>query len=526
MKRMKKMLSLLLALVMVFALTACGSGNGSSAGKPAGSSGKATSAPSSGGEPRILRVGMDGEPMSLDPDNLAGGNGVQFVGWASYGTLWKLTTEGELVYLLAESYEESEDGLTITIHLRDTGFNNGDPFTAQDVLFSFRHSDETMGDRTPAMDLDNSYAEDDKTLVLKLKYRTPTLIDDIGVISQISESWTENYTNEDHIYTEPLFCGPYYIQSGWTSGQEMVLLKNPYYFNANSLAYDEVHVSFMPDETTRYLSFESGEYDICYLQESSNIDKAGSSYAMFTAPVQQILGLSIDTENENSIYKNQNLRMAMMYAIDVPSVVESICGDAYKPATSILPSTSWAYKDETYGYNPELAKEYVEKYIQETGDTEPHIVITVHEGNIDEGIAEAMQYSYSQVGIKCDIQVMDFPSFFGGMLTNTIYCYVTQYSGSKDPGSVLNSWNPDNEYTMFDYPDDLAQLFRDACFTVMPEDERTAKLYELQDAVKDFGKFLPIYESTVTYAVADSSIDISHSVQADGYLILDLITVS
>lgn len=529
MKRWKQILSLLLALSTLFAFAACGSNNSESVkvdSEPIADEGETAAAPAENDEPRILRLGMDGEPMSLDPENLAGGNSLQFVGWASYGTLWKITTEGEMLYLLAESYEERDDGLTIVIHLRDTGFNNGDPFTAADALFSLRHSDEAMGDRTTAMDLENSYAEDDKTLILKLKYTTPTLIDDIGVVCMISESWTEGYTNEEHIYVEPLFCGPYYIQSGWSSGEEMTLLKNEYYYNADNLAYDELVVSFMPDETTRYLSFDAGEYDICYLSESENIDKAAAAYDMFTAPVQSITGIVIDTENENSPYTNQNLRLAMMYAVDVPAVVDSICGDAYISATSVLPSSSWAYKDESYGYDPELAKEYVNKYIEETGDAAPSVVLSVHEGNIDEGIAEAVQYYYSQVGITCEVQVLDFPSFFGAMLTNSMYCYLTMYSGSKDPGGVLNSWNPDSAYTMFDYPEDLSQLIREACFTVLPDDERLEKLYEMQDSIKDFGKILPIYESTINYAVADSSIDISHSVQADGYLIPDLITVS
>lgn len=525
MKHLKKLLSLLLALAMVLALTACG-GTEPPSGGNANDTPPAEGTPADNGEAKVLRIGVDGEPMSLDTENLAGGNGIQFVGWSVYGTLWKITTEGEMVYLLAESYDESDDGLTITIHLRDTGFNNGDPFTAEDALFSLRHSDEAMGDRTPAMDLDNSYAEDDKTLVLKLKHTTPTLIDDIGVISMISKSWTEDYTNDEHIYVDPLFCGPYAIVPGWSAGEEMHLVKNENYYNTANLAFDEIVVSFMPDETTRYLSFDNGEYDICYLNESKNIDAAAASYDLYKAPIQSITGILIDTENVNSPYTNQNLRLAMMYAVDVPAIVDAICGDAYTPATSLLPSTNWGYKDVSYGYDPDLAKEYVAKYTQETGDAAPHVVLSVHEGNIDEGIAESVQYYWSQAGIDCEVQIMDFPAFFGAMMSNSMYCYLAMYSGSQDPGGVLNSWNPDNTYTIFDYPDDIAQMFQDACFTADTQENRTAKLFELQDTLKEFGKTLPIYEGSIVYAIADSSIDISHSVQADGYLIPDFITFS
>ena len=526
MKRMKKILCILLAAAMLFALCACGSqaSTGGEGGPSAGAEGGPSAGSAGGG---TLRVGTDGEPSALDSISLAGGNGVQFVGWSVYGTLWKINTEGEMQYLLAESYEVSEDGMTYTIHLRDTGFNNGDPLTAEDVLFSFRISDETMGDRTAAMDLENSYAEDDKTVVLKLKQEMPTLVDDIGVISILSQSWTEDFTNEDHIYSEPLCCGPYYIQEGWSAGNEMVLLKNENYYNAANLAYDEIDVSFVAEETTRYLSFDQGEYDICYLSESENIDKVTQNgYTLFEAPIQLVVGLVIDTENPNSIYTSQNLRLAMMYAVDVESIVSTICGSAYTMATSVLPSTNWGYKDETYGYDPELAKEYVAAYTEETGNAAPEITISIHEGNIDEAIAEALQFYYSEVGIKANIQVMDFGSFFNAMSQNSIHCYVTQYSGSQDPGGVLNSWNPDNIYTMFSYPEDITQLFREACYTVDTQENRTAKLAELQDALKEFGKMLPIYEGSINYAIYDDSIDISHSVQADGYLIPDFITVS
>ncbi len=511
MKKTKKALAILLTLALVVGLCAgCGQ----------------TSAGSNDDETNVLRIAFGDEPLALDIDSLSGGNGSQFVGWACYSTLWAITTEGETEYILAESYETSEDGLTITIHLRDTGFSNGDDFTAEDALFSLRLSDETRGDRTTAIDLDNSYAEDDKTLVLKMKQETPTFIDDLGAVCMISQSWTEDYTNEDHIYNEPTYSGAYYIESGWSSGQEMVLLKNEYYYAADELAYDEVIVYFVSEETTRYLSFENGEYDICYLSDSGNIDDASEDYNLYTAAIQSVCGIVFDTENENSPYTNENLRLAMMYAVDVEAVVEAICGDAYIAATSMLPSTSWAYKDETYGYDPDLAREYVEKYIEETGDENPTITLSVQEGSIDEGIAESVQWYMSEVGVDLVVDVSDFATFFSGMLNNTLYCYLTNYSGSSDPGSVLNSWNPDSAYTMFDYPDELADLIREACFTSLPDDERLEKLYEMQDAIKEFGKILPIYESTVNYVIADESIDITHSVQADGYLLMNFITVS
>lgn len=508
MKTWKKLFALLMAMTMLLSLCACG-GNSNS-----------------GDEGSVLRIGMDGEPLTLSEVDLAGGVGVQFVGWAIYGSLWKITTDGTVQMLLAESYDLDEENLTCTIHLRDTGFNNGDALTADDVLFSLKRSDEAMGDRTATMDLENSYVEDDQTLVIKLTSVPPTLVDDIGVISIISQSWTEDYTNEDHIYNDPLCCGPYYVESGWTSGNDMVLLKNENYYNADNIAYDKIVVSFVAEETTRYLSFKNGEYDICYLSVSENIEdvNASDSYNLFSAEVQSVEALTFDTENPNSPYSNQNLRLAMMYAVDVESVVTNICGSAYPVATSILPTLSWAYKDMSYGQDLNLAKQYIDAYYAETGTDSATITITYGQGDVDAAIAEALQYAFESVddGITVVIDEEDFGTFFENMMNNSIYCYLTKYSGSSDPGSVLNCWNPENIYTMFSYPDDISQLFTTGVFTAGEQEDRTELIYELQDALHDFGKLLPLFENTVNFAIA-GDIDISRSVQADGYLIPDFI---
>jgi peptide/nickel transport system substrate-binding protein len=54
-----------------------------------------------------------------------------------YSRLTRMSSEGELEPGLAESWEESEDGLTYTFHLREAQFSDGSPITAEDVVFSY-----------------------------------------------------------------------------------------------------------------------------------------------------------------------------------------------------------------------------------------------------------------------------------------------------------------------------------------------------------------------------------------------------
>lgn len=522
MKRAKRMLSLLLTGLMLVSMTACGEAASSAAVSSAATeSTAAEAAPAANSGSNTLRVGLDGEPQSLAATEAIGTNGAMFVGYCLYDSCWRVNTNGERTMLLADSYTVADDNSTITIHIRDNAnFSNGDPVTAEDVLFSMKVSDEQMGDQTAAFDLDASHAEDDKTLVIAVKSPSPAMIDQIGSIFIMSKSWTEDFTNEAHIYTEILGCGPYMLEQDWSTGNTMYLTKNPNYHSADTLKYEKVECHFVGEETTRYLSFQNNEYDICYLTDSSNIEavKADTTRALYSAPVQFVAGLIWNTYSEDSPYKNNNLRLAMCHAVDVPALVESICGSAYVPATSFLPSASWAYKNTAYEYDVDLAKEYFKKYQEETGEDTFEFTITVSDSDINNGLAEAIQYAYSEIGIKMNIESVDMATYFGRLMDDSCYCTITQYSGSGDPGSILNSWLSTSIYDLQKTDDTIMTKLDHAANSMGSQEERTTELYEVQDLMKDYGKILPLYETTINYALISSDVDISDSVMADGYL--------
>ena len=529
MKMSKKLVSLLLAAAMLLGLAACGDGSGSTAAAT-GSAGtpEVSAAPEGGGAPDAqeassgtLRVGLDGEPQSLAATETMGTNGAMFVGYCLYDTCWRVNTNGERTMLLADEYTLADDNSTITIHIRDNAnFSNGDPVTAEDVLFSMGVSDSTMGDQTAAFDLDASHADGDKTLVVAVKTPTPAMIDQIGSIPVMSKSWTEDFTNEAHIYTDILGCGPYMLAQDWSTGSPMYLKKNPNYHSADTLKYENIECYFVGEETTRYLSFQNNEYDICYLTDSANIEavKADTARGLYSAPVEFVAGLIWNTYSEDSPYKNNDLRLAMCHAVDVPTLVESICGSAYIPATSFMPSASWAYKNTAYEYDPELAKEYFEKYKKETGEDGFEFTVTINDSDINNGLAEAIQYAYSEIGIKMNIESVDMATYFGFLMDDSCYCTITQYSGSGDPGSVLNSWLSTSMYELQKTNDEIMPKLDAAANSMGSQEERTKQLHEVQDLMKEYAPILPLYETTINYALVSPDVDISASVMADGYL--------
>ena len=515
---------------MLLGMVACGDAATSGAeGVASAEAGSATTETGAAAEPgaataaksNTLRIGLDGEPPSLSSTETMGTNGAQFVGYCLYDTCWRTNTNGNTTMLLADDYTVADDYSTITVHLRDNAcFSNGDPVTAEDVLFSMKVNDSMMGDQTASFDLDASYAQDEKTLVVAVKAPTPAMTKQLGSVLVMSKSWTEDFTNEDHIYTNILSSGPYMLAQDWSTGNTMYLTKNPYYHSADTLAYENLECYFVGEENTRYLSFQNNEYDICYLTDSANIEsvKADTSRGLFSAPVEFVAGLIWNTYSEDSPFKNNNLRLAMCYAVDVPTIVESICGSAYIPATSFMPSSSWAYKDTAYGYDPELAQEYFDKYKAETGADGFEFTVTVNDSDINNGLVEAIQYYYNTIGITMNIESVDMATYFGFLMDDSLYCTITQYSGSGDPGSILNSWLSTSIYELQKTNDTIMPLLDEGANSMGSQEERTEILHQVQDLMKDYAPILPLYETTINYALVSPEVDISESVMGDGYL--------
>ena len=489
-------------LAIMLPLVACGGGK-----KDSGGSGDA--------EKKVLRVGLEGEPAAKFFGDAGGGVGSMFYDWGCYTTLWMFTTDGEFHYLLGQSYEYSADNTELTIHIRsDAKFANGDPITADDVLFTLETESKGRGDRTSSIDFSKSRTLDDTTLVLALHARIPTQIEDFALLAIGSRAWTEDGTNEDHMFVNVLESGPYYMPDGWTTGTRMILEKNPHYWDRDRLVYDRIEVSFIPEENTRYLEFTTGGLDLCYLADSNNIDavKSNSSYTLYHAPFQCNVGLMLDTNNFDT-FANQDLRLAIMYAIDVRTIVDTICGSAYLLATSMLPSTSWAYKNTEYGYNPDLARQYYAA----SGISDFEWTLTVNNQEPNKAVAEAIQAYLAEIGITMHIDVVDMPTFFARMGSGACDSTITQYSGSFDPGGVLNSWQSSARSSMNRTPAGVQEVLDLASTSLDDQATRTQLFHQLQDLVKDCGKCLPLFEKTANFAQANG-VDCSRSVQADGYL--------
>jgi ABC-type transport system substrate-binding protein len=174
-------LALLALLLVAFAVAAggCGGDDAADAGE---TTAEGDGTPTSGG---ILRFARNFETQSLDPMGPAE-NGSIFVRVQIFNTLVEADpdTLPDVGPGLAESWEQSDDGLRWTFTLRDAMFSNGDPVTAEDVKFSLdRFIDPTINVNIPtlAYGIEDIEIVDDKTVAVNLKHPVGALLENLSV---------------------------------------------------------------------------------------------------------------------------------------------------------------------------------------------------------------------------------------------------------------------------------------------------------------------------------------------------------
>lgn len=522
-KTLVRILAAALSLSMVLGMSACG-GPGTQGGQSAPPATETTSPTEQPAATEIV-LNLDGEPSSLTPFLMGGGKSGNLMYNACYASLWRVEYDDTLSADLAESYEIDEENLVIIAHLRDgLKFADGSPLTAEDVVCSIQTSAADSGSNTSTIDLERTLAIDDTTVQIGLKTLSYSTMVDLSCIGIISKEWTENGTNAEKKAADILCSGPYYIEN-WSTGNDLVFIKNPYYWNADNVKYDKITAKCIADETTRFLDYQNGGVDLCILTKSENIDTMENGLApgaIEIVPMQSVQGLAFDTENIDT-FVNENLRLAIAHAIDVESLVSAYCGTGYTLARSVFPSTSPYFVDSALEYDPELAKEYLQKFYEETGASEVSIKLTAKSGDIAATLTEAIQYQLDEVlGIQVEVAVMDSATYFDAQAKGEQYASIVPLArGYYDPAKYMNAWLPNSSNSIMHMNNEELDALLDETVNnvALSQEERAAKLMELQEKLAETGKFIPMFEEFIAFALNGAVTTVDGCVSGDGRLL-------
>lgn len=174
---------------------------------------------------------------------------------------------------LATSYQWGDGGKQLTLHLRDAvKWSNGQPFTAQDVAFTFNLMKQYPAANTQGIPIAGAAAQGSSTVVLHFSGPAYVYLVSIGNVDPVPQAqWQAVGDPATYQDSSPVGTGPYVISS--FTPQVITLAKNPSYWQANKIKIARL----------RYLSFDSTESMMAAL-ETNQIQWASQKFPSGVTP--------------------------------------------------------------------------------------------------------------------------------------------------------------------------------------------------------------------------------------------------
>ena len=180
------------------------------------------------------------------------------------------TSPQEIIGDLAKSWEVSNDGMTLTFNLHEANWQDGVPFTADDVVFSLdRMAQEgvTRGRVTAIRDFyerGTARAVDDRTVEMPLKFASATALGWLAVdyFKIYARHVVENKTQDELncCFENNVGTGPWRFKE-WKKGDSYEYERNDDYFKSPIPFYDNHKVFIIEDEARRLASMKTGQVE-------------------------------------------------------------------------------------------------------------------------------------------------------------------------------------------------------------------------------------------------------------------------
>lgn len=402
-------------------------------------------------------IGTIGDASSMIPMLTSDSASHQMSG-NCYNGLVKYDKDFNLVGDLAESWEVSNGGLTITFHLRKgVKFHDGKPYTSKDALFNWKFM---VNPKTPTpysgdyLKVKTAEAPDPYTF--KVTYKevfAPGLAS--WTLAQMPAHLMEGKDpRESSLNRHPVGTGPYVFVS-WEPGSQVRLKAFPGYFEGRANV-ERLTYRVIPDMATLFLELRSGGVDWMGLtalqysrQTQTKFFKRNFQKYKYLASAYTYLGWNMKDER----FKDVRVRRALSYAVNKKEVIKGVLLGLGKVCTGPLkPGTYWYNENvRRYDYDPEKAKALLKEAGWEDRDGDGLLdkdgkpfafTIITNQGNAyraNTGVI--VQHRLKQIGIKVDLRIIEWSAFIKEFLDKGRFeCAMLAWTIPPDP-DLYDVWH-------------------------------------------------------------------------------------
>lgn len=415
-------------------------------------------APEFGG---TFRRSLPSEPVTLNPIVAADMTSYLVYKWI-FDPLFDMDKDMNLIPVLVENYNFSQDGLTLILDLRkNVKWHDGKPFTADDVIFTF----DTINDYL--VEAINKRASFEKVSFYKK-------IDDFSVLIKFKEAYAPAlydfvmYIIPKHIYSyqkgqgakfnnhpnnsNPIGSGPFKFVS-WKRGESITLIANKDYFNGSPFI-ENLIFRIMPSLETEYSAFLTDSIDLTRLSpelwdKAQKDDSIKSKAYLLEYPSRQYFYIGWNADGSNPFFNNKNVRTALTYAINVDAFINKILKGHALPCTGpFYPGSDFCNPDiKPIPYDPEKAKTILEAegyrdtngngILDKDGKEFEFECIYAQEARDYQRFLEFFQNDLKRVGISMKLRAVEWSVFLKMTHTHKFEAFLSGYSYGDDPNPFM-----------------------------------------------------------------------------------------
>ena len=496
----KRRFSQLGALVVAgsLAVAACGSDGGNEAGEAGdgsdvavvteaetNSAGTSAEAPQTGSG-GVLRFGPARPVGNLDPDISTTNQDREWL-LPAYDRLVHLTTEGDFIPGLAEDWSFSDDGLTLTLNLRDgVLFHDGSSLSADVVIANLDRSANLEGsvNASALSPVESKVAVDDLTVQLNLVKPAASLI---GVLSGKTGMMISGQALADEVdlSSEMVGAGMFELVS-LQPGDRAVYVRFDDYWDPDSALLEGLELVEVVDESARLNALrDAAGFDIL---RGSTLENWAVTFRL--AP--------------DLPWTDPKVREALAYALDSQSILDVVHQGAGTLTSQVFPPTYFAYSPnipaDAWPYDLEKAK----ALLAEAGYPDG-FDISVGAPASDILFSEAIQASWAQIGVDLEFRPQEPSVFISNWFDGNFDMFAGPWRGRADP-NVTNEtlYSKDSTYINYNgYEAPLVDDLLDQSEAAVGE-ERTRLLHELAEAVHAVTFSIPLYSTDYIMASAEN----------------------
>lgn len=477
-------------------VAACG-GAPASAPASGGTSAPPAGGPKSGG---ILKAALTGEPDTLDPATSAIYTATQVFANV-FSTLVALDENNEFYGVLATKWELTDPTTWVFDLVDNATFHNGEPFTADDVKYTFERLLDPATAATGASlfeSIDTIEVTSPTQVIFHLKSSFGPFL-----INLINEGWIVNKTAIDagDSARNPVGTGPFKFVE-WVQGDHATLARNEDYFVAGRPYLDGVEFRFLLVDQSRIEALRSGDLDwvdAVPLQQLTTL-AADPEFTYVTNPVAGIPDfLSFNTAKPP--FDNIKLRQAIAWAVDRTQIRDIAYFGAGEVGTAEVPSASfWYTGEDPYAGGPDLDK--AKALLVEAGITTPITIKYLGLPQYPELLktGEVVRDNLKAIDINMEIEQVEVSVWFDRYVNGDYEITSAYHEGTIDPdyfysldirsGASLNA-------SFYSNPDIDAMI--DEAKNEPDEDKRKEMYSAIRFAVADEAPVFFVHYETINY---------------------------